>query len=65
MVHCLDGATHSALYVAAVTVCERMAYDGQVNVFLTVKEIKHRRKAALKDVVSLVNSREQELIPLI
>lgn len=51
VVHCLDGAAHSALYVAACTVCERMACEDSVNIFLSVKEIKHRRNEALTNVV--------------
>ena len=54
LVHCLDGATHSGLYPAASLICEKMSAENHVNIFLTVKEVKHRRKDAVKSKVCLV-----------
>ena len=51
VIHCLDGAVHSGVYVASAIVCEKMLYENQVNVFLTVKEIKHKRKDAIATLV--------------
>ncbi|XP_067943347.1 receptor-type tyrosine-protein phosphatase mu-like [Watersipora subatra] len=47
VVHCLNGATHSAVFPAVSFICEKMDAEGHVNIFLTVKEIKHRKKDAL------------------
>ena len=51
LVHCLDGAGHCAVYAAASIICEKMGCEDQVNVFLTVKELKHRRDKAINTLV--------------
>ncbi|XP_041368280.1 receptor-type tyrosine-protein phosphatase kappa-like [Gigantopelta aegis] len=43
VVHCKDGATHSGLFCALSVVCEKMAVDGEVDLYHTVKHVKRRR----------------------
>jgi protein tyrosine phosphatase len=43
VVHCADGASQSGLFCACWTVCEKMKYDQQVDIFHTVKALKLRR----------------------
>ncbi|XP_013414194.1 receptor-type tyrosine-protein phosphatase delta-like [Lingula anatina] len=43
LIHCIDGASHSGLFVSVMCLCEKMRIDGEVDVFHTVKHIKRRR----------------------
>ena len=52
LVHCMDGASQSGLFVAAHIICEQMETERQVDVFHTVKHLKSRRKHCINSLVS-------------
>ena len=53
VVHCMDGANHSGLYIACHVLCEKLRIRSYVDVFHTVKQIKKRRQHVVRTLVSL------------
>ena len=51
LVHCMDGASQSGLFVTVYTVCEKMKLEQEVDVFHTVKHLKTRRKHCVNSLV--------------
>ena len=54
LVHCMDGASQSGLFVAVYTVCEKMKLEQEVDVFHTVKHLKTRRKHCVNSLVCTI-----------
>lgn len=52
LVHCLDGASQCGLFVACYVVCQKMALDGQVDVFHSIQQMKKKRFHFISSVVS-------------
>ena len=52
IVHCKDGATHSGLFAAVYTLCEKMLDENEVDLFHTVKHMKIRRNQIVDTLVS-------------
>ena len=54
VIHCMDGASQSGLYCACAVLCEKMALEGEVDVFHTVKHMKRTRPHFVNTLVSTV-----------
>ncbi len=52
LVHCVDGATRSGLFLASYLLAERITRDHFVDLFHTLKALKLRRRAAVISAVS-------------
>ena len=53
VVHCVDGASQSGLFVACCIVCEKLSRDGHVDIFHTVKALKLKRFHFVNTLVKL------------
>ena len=51
LVHCMDGASQSGLFLAAYVICEKVRWEGEVDVFHTIKHKKMRRKHFVNSLV--------------
>lgn len=51
LVHCMDGAGQSGLFVAAAVLCEKVREEESVDIFHTIKHIKRRRRQFVDSLV--------------
>lgn len=54
VVHCVDGASQSGLFIGAYNVCERMKLHGHTDIFHEVKALKERRFHFINDLVGFL-----------